>query len=64
MSTEKPTNTFQDNLYETLKIFWKAGYAYRHNQEKNNDLFYTKLMEDLLELPQEEFLIKYKYYAD
>lgn len=54
--------TFQDNLYELFKAFWKAGYAYRESKEQNGHLFYSQMLEDLLNLPEEEFLTKYKFY--
>ncbi len=58
--------SFQDQLFTLFQIFWKAGYHYRHNKEgvdqKDQNFFYAKLLEDLMTLPQEEFIIKYKFY--
>jgi hypothetical protein len=65
--TEKPTKatvqaistkpTFQDKLLEITKLFWKAGYSYARTGR--NDDFYSRLLEDFMVLPEEEFLNKY-----
>ena len=60
---QKP-NTFQDELFEIFQAFWKAGYAYRNNKEKHEHLFFSNLVEDLMILPKEEFLLKYKFYEN
>jgi hypothetical protein len=49
--------TFQDKLYATWKIFWKAGYAYRHTGKQED--FYASVLEDMNNLDLEEFLEKY-----
>ena len=49
--------TFQDKLYATWKIFWKAGYAYKHTGKQED--FYTTVLEDVINLDLEEFLEKY-----
>jgi hypothetical protein len=62
---QKPnTDTFQDELFEIFRVFWKAGYAYRHNKEKNEHLFVSNLIEDLMLLSKEEFILKYKFYEN
>jgi len=59
---KKTNNTFQDNLFEIFQCLWKAGYAFRHDTEKNNHLFYTNLLEDLNTMSVEDFISKYKFY--
>ena len=49
--------TFQDKLYEVVKVFWKAGYSY--GKTGRNDDFYTRLLEDFVTLPEDEFIEKY-----
>jgi hypothetical protein len=49
--------TFQDNIFEMWKIFWKAGYSYA--KTGNSKEFYTTLLEDVMNMSQEEFLNKY-----
>lgn len=53
----KSTSTFQDNLFQIMKLFWKAGYSY--GKTGRNEDFYARLMEDFMMLPEEEFLDKY-----
>lgn len=50
--------TFQDKLFETFKIFWKAGYSY--SQTNNNADFYPKVLEKFTEEDLEEFLKRYQ----
>lgn len=64
MNQKPKQDTFQDELFEIFQTFWRAGYAYRHNEETNNHLFYTNLVEDLMLLPKEEFIRKYKFYEN
>ena len=49
--------TFQDSLFDTLKVFWKAGYSY--GKTGRNEDFYARLMEDFMNLPHQEFVKKY-----
>ena len=49
--------SFQDKLFTIWKIFWKAGFAYHHTG-KNED-FYTTVLEDVTNLPLDQFLEKY-----
>ena len=49
--------TFQDNVFEMWKIFWKAGYSYA--KTGNAEEFYARLLEDVMNLSQEEFITKY-----
>jgi hypothetical protein len=49
--------TIQDNLFETFKIFWKAGYSY--SKTGRDEDFYARVLEDAMNLPQDEFLKKY-----
>ena len=56
-SKNKPSSTFQDNIFEAWKIFWKAGYAYKHTGKDEH--FYARVLEDVMNLPLEEFLEKY-----
>ena len=49
--------SFQDKLYAVWKIFWKAGFAYNHTGKKED--FYTTILEDVTNLPLDEFLTKY-----
>lgn len=49
--------TLQDNLFETFKIFWKAGYSY--GKTGRDEDFYARVLEDIMNMPQEEFLKKY-----
>lgn len=53
----KPPKTFQDDLLETMKIFWKAGYSY--GKTGNNEDFYARTLEDFMNLSYQEFLKKY-----
>ena len=68
METNQPTKpsrrepaeaprTFQDDLFSTMKIFWKAGYSY--GKTGNNEDFYARTLEDFMNLPYQEFLKKY-----
>lgn len=50
--------TFQDKLFETFKIFWKAGYSY--SQTNNNADFYPRVLEEFNEQDLEEFLKRYQ----
>lgn len=52
-----PPKTFQDDLFSTMKIFWKAGYSY--GKTGNNEDFYARTLEDFMNLPHQEFLKKY-----
>lgn len=61
-NTKKTNNTFQDELFEIFQCLWKAGYAYRHNSEKNQYLFFTNLLEDFNTMSVEDFILKYKFY--
>jgi|TARA_R110000868_G_scaffold352758_2_gene613990 hypothetical protein len=49
--------TLQDNLFETFKIFWKAGFSY--SKTGRDEDFYARVLEDIMNMPQEEFLKKY-----
>jgi hypothetical protein len=49
--------TLQDNLFETFKIFWKAGFSY--SKTGRDEDFYARVLEDIMNLPQDEFLKKY-----
>ena len=49
--------TFQDNMFEMWKIFWKAGYSY--SKTGNSKEFFATLLEDVMNMSQEEFLNKY-----
>jgi hypothetical protein len=53
----EPSKTFQDSLFAVTKIFWKAGYQY--NTSGKNDVFYSTLLEDFMNLSYQEFLAKY-----
>ena len=53
----KSTSTFQDNLFETFKIFWKVGYSY--GKTGRNEDFYARVLEDFMTMPEQEFLTKY-----
>lgn len=53
----EPPKTFQDDLFSTMKIFWKAGYSY--GKTGNNEDFYARTLEDFMNLPHQEFLKKY-----
>jgi hypothetical protein len=64
MNKKPKLDTFQDELFEIFQLFWKGGYAYRHNKEKNEHLFFTNMVEDLMLLPREEFVAKYKFYEN
>jgi hypothetical protein len=64
MNKKPKTDTFQDELFELFQLFWKGGYAYRHNKDKNEHLFYTSMLEDLMLLSREEFISKYKFYEN
>jgi hypothetical protein len=64
MNKKPKLDTFQDELFEIFQLFWKGGYAYRHNKEKNEHLFFTNMVEDLMILPREEFIAKYKFYEN
>jgi len=63
--TKQPTNsvkpksasTFQDNLFQIMKLFWKAGYSY--GKTGRNEDFYARIVEDFMMLPEQEFLEKY-----
>jgi hypothetical protein len=68
METNQPTKsdrrepveapkTFQDDLFATMKIFWKAGYSY--GTTGHNEDFYARTLEDFMNLPYQEFLNKY-----
>jgi hypothetical protein len=43
------SKTLQDNLFETFKIFWKAGYSYGN----------ARVLEDIMNMNQSDFLKKY-----
>jgi hypothetical protein len=64
MNKKPKLDTFQDEIFEIFQLFWKGGYAYRHNKEKNEHLFFTNMVEDLMILPREEFVAKYKFYEN
>lgn len=49
--------TLQDNLFESFKIFWKAGYSY--GKTGRDEDFYARVLEDIMNLSQIEFLNKY-----
>jgi len=49
--------TFQDKIFATWKIFWKAGFSYHHSGKSED--FYTKVLEDVTNMPLDEFLTKY-----
>ena len=51
-------NTLQDNLFETFKIFWKAGYSY--GKTGRNEDFYARVLDDFGNLPINEFIAKYE----
>lgn len=53
----EPPKTFQDDLFSTMKIFWKAGYSY--GKTGNNEDFFARTLEDFMNLPYQEFLKKY-----
>lgn len=55
---ESPFPTFQDKLFETFKIFWKGGFSYA--ETSNNNDFYSKVLEDFINLPIDEFLKRYQ----
>jgi hypothetical protein len=63
MTDNQPTSqpyvnfTLQDNLFETFKIFWKAGFSY--SKTGRDEDFYARVLEDIMNMPQEEFLKKY-----
>jgi|NOAtaT_6_FD_contig_21_7401932_length_849_multi_3_in_0_out_0_2 hypothetical protein len=50
--------TFQDKLFETFKIFWKAGYSYAKTNNQND--FYPKVVESFNEEELDEFLKRYQ----
>lgn len=50
-------NTLQDNLFETFKIFWKAGYSY--SKTGRDEDFYARVLEDIMNMNQIDFLKKY-----
>jgi hypothetical protein len=55
-----PSNlTFQERLLEVTKVFWKAGFVY--GRSGDNDLFYSNMLQDLMEMPEDEFMQKYQY---
>jgi len=54
---KKHLPTYQDTVFEIWKIFWKAGYQYKHDGKDEH--FYARLLEDVMNLPTEEFLEKY-----
>lgn len=56
-ASKKIPNSYQDNVFEVWKIFWKAGYAYKHTGKDEH--FYARVLEDVMNLPLEEFLEKY-----
>ena len=49
--------TFQDKIFAIWKIFWKAGYSYNHGGKKED--FYSTVLEDVTNLPLDQFLEKY-----
>ena len=49
--------TLQDNLFETVKIFWKAGYSY--GKTGRDEDFYARVLEDIMNMNQTDFLKKY-----
>ena len=49
--------TFQDDLFSTMKIFWKAGYSY--GKTGNNEDFYARTLEDFMNLSHQDFLNTY-----
>ena len=49
--------TFQDDLLNTMKIFWKAGYSY--SKTGRDEDFYTRVLEDLMNSSFRKFLEKY-----
>lgn len=51
------SKTLQDNLFETFKIFWKAGYSY--GKTGRDDDFYARVLEDIMNMNQSDFLKKY-----
>lgn len=51
------SSTLQDNLFETFKIFWKAGYSY--GKTGREDDFYARVLEDIMNMNQMDFLKKY-----
>lgn len=58
-NTSQPyvTETLQDNLFETFKIFWKAGYSY--GKTGRDEDFYARVLEDIMNMNQTDFLKKY-----
>jgi hypothetical protein len=50
-------NTLQDNLFETFKIFWKAGYSY--SKTGRDEDFYARVLEDIMNMNQIDFIKKY-----
>jgi len=50
-------NTFQDDLMNTFKIFWKAGYSY--SKTGRTEDFYAKVLEDFMNSSFRKFLEKY-----
>lgn len=56
---ESTSPTFQDQLYDVLKVFWKAGYSYGVTGRDQD--FYARVLEDFLNLGLEEFTKKYDH---
>lgn len=56
MEFEYP-KTFQDDLMNTMKIFWKSGYSY--SKTGRNEDFYVRVLEDFMNLSFRKFLEKY-----
>ena len=58
-NTSQPyvTETLQDNLFETFKILWKAGYSY--GKTGRDEDFYARVLEDIMNMNQTDFLKKY-----
>ena len=58
-NTSQPyvAETLQDNLFETFKIFWKAGYSY--GKTGRDEDFYARVLEDIMNMNQTDFLKKY-----
>lgn len=58
MREESLFPSFQDKLFESFKIFWKGGFSYA--KTGNNEDFYSKVLEDFINLPIDEFLKRYQ----
>jgi hypothetical protein len=56
---ESTSQTFQDSLFDILKVFWKSGYSY--GITGRNEDFYARLMDDFMNLSLEEFIKKYNH---